>query len=103
MRLAAERAAGASEHAVGFATRDDVLRVDAALTALAEEMRTGRSAVVSVVGGGCAGVELATCVAERLGANARVQLLTPSGDILPVCSSAAIALTVSAKSRRLMM
>lgn len=58
--------------------------MQAALTAIEAELATGNPAVVSVVGGGCAGVELAACVAERLGSGARVQLLTPSGEIMPV-------------------
>lgn len=40
---------------------------------------------IKVVGGGYAGVELATCVADRLGGRASVEIISGGGTLLPVC------------------
>jgi hypothetical protein len=80
----AELAAGASDHAVGFATLKDLDRVSAALDALEEESKSGARPVVTVVGAGYAGVELAASVNERLKGKAIVQLIASSDRIMPV-------------------
>ena len=82
----ADLAQGAREHAVGFATLRDLDRAGAALAALEATMAApdGRAPVVSVVGGGYAGVELAAAVKARLGRGADVHLLSPSERLMPV-------------------
>lgn len=79
-------AGGAKKHAVGFSTLQDVQRVDAALTDLKEATTDSSTPqpLISVVGAGYAGVELAATVAERMRGIAAVQLLSPSGEVLPV-------------------
>lgn len=77
---------GAVQHAIGFATLEDVRRVDAALehlSAVTADPSAPRP-VVSVVGAGYSGVELAATVAERMAGAAAVHLLSPSGDVMPV-------------------
>lgn len=77
---------GAAEHAVGFATIADVHRVDAALEHLtaATSDATAPRPVISVVGAGYAGVELAATVAERMAGASAVHLLSPTGGVMPV-------------------
>ena len=86
--LHADLAAGARKHAVGFSNLQDVQRVDDALRAL-EDSCTDPSTpqpVISVVGAGYSGVELAATVAERMKGCAAVHLLAPNGELLPVCA-----------------
>jgi NADH dehydrogenase FAD-containing subunit len=65
-----------------------VRRVAAALTALREAADSPSGApraVVSIVGAGYAGVELAAMAADLLrSTGASVQLLSPSGSLMPV-------------------
>lgn len=83
-------AKGAKEHAIGFASLDDVRRVSAALAALrAAPMSSAGRAIVTIVGAGYAGAELAAMVADQLrGTGATVELLSPSGDLMKARSSA---------------
>lgn len=82
----ADLAAGAKQHAVGFSTLQDVQRVDVSLTALADAHKDPSTPqpLITVVGAGYAGVELAATIAERMRGAAAVQLLSPSGEVLPV-------------------
>ena len=82
----ADLAAGAKKHAIGFNTLQDVKRVDAALTDLSDASidSSAPQPLISVVGAGYAGVELAATIAERMRGVAAVQLLSPSGEVLPV-------------------
>lgn len=77
---------GAAQHAVGFATMADVRRVDAALEHLitVTSDATAPRPVISVVGAGYSGVELAATVAERMAGASAVHLLSPSGAVMPV-------------------
>lgn len=92
---------GAKQHALGFSTLKDVQRVDAALTA-PKDCRTdpkvdpsSPQSVITVVGAGYAGVELAATVAERMKGIATVHLMSPTGenfcrfDSMSVCTSRA--------------
>jgi hypothetical protein len=82
----ADLAEGAKEHAIGFSTLADLRRIEAALEVL-EATGADLSAprpIVTVVGAGYAGVELAATVAERMAGKALVHLLSPTGDIMPV-------------------
>lgn len=63
-------APGAREYALGFATLDDVGRLEESLQDLEKRAAMDGGIVdVGVVGGGAGGVELATTVAERLSKN----------------------------------
>ncbi|CAG9461901.1 unnamed protein product [Pedinophyceae sp. YPF-701] len=70
---------GALDHAIPFNSLEDAKAIKEALTQLE---RSGRSGRVCVVGGGYAGVELAACIAERMGAAGKVSLVTPSAGIM---------------------
>jgi NADH dehydrogenase FAD-containing subunit len=88
----ADLAKGAKQHALAFSTLGDVRRVDAALDALSSGVAgvggvAPSKPLITVVGAGFAGVELAATIAERL-PGATVHLLSPSGEVLPVRSSA---------------
>eukprot|EP00892_Ulva_mutabilis_P011657 jgi/Ulvmu1/8864/UM049_0046.1 len=80
-----DMAEGAREHAIGFSTLGDVRRADAALSCLeaATADPTAPRPVVSVIGAGYSGVELAATIGERLAGSAAVHLLSPSGDVMP--------------------
>jgi NADH dehydrogenase FAD-containing subunit len=90
-------AKGAKEHAVGFSTLRDLDRVTSALEVLGREgvSQDSRQKIVTVVGAGYAGVELAAAVAESLKGVAMVQLLSPSETIMQVCSAVALYLRSS--------
>ena len=52
-----------------------------------ERRQTGGPAVISIVGAGYAGVELAATLAERLGKLAAIEIITPNQDIMQVSAS----------------
>mmetsp|Transcript_70230 Transcript_70230/g.222674 ORF Transcript_70230/g.222674 Transcript_70230/m.222674 type:complete len:322 (-) Transcript_70230:50-1015(-) len=72
-------APGAREHAMPFSTFEDATALAARLDEM--EKRGGRARAV-VVGGGYAGVEMASVLGERLGPRGEVQIITPRDGIL---------------------
>lgn len=70
---------GLPDHALTFRSLDDVVGVKARLDHLA---RISSPVVVTVMGAGASGVELATKVADRLGPRATVRLVDRSEQIL---------------------
>lgn len=70
---------GIGEHAHTFRSLDDVVTVKARLDQLA---RASSQVAVTVIGAGASGVELATKVADRLGANGQVRLVDRGDQIL---------------------
>lgn len=80
----ADIAEGAKENALPFASIDDYTRMAAAMRTLEAEIAQGRRPTVTIVGAGYAGVELASCVQNRLGSSAQVQIVSSGDDIMPV-------------------
>ncbi len=75
---------GVREHAVKFTDLEDAVKIKEKLEAF--EARASASVqtppVVVIVGAGCAGVEVASVIAERMKGGAAVRVVTPGATIL---------------------
>lgn len=77
---------GAKEFALPFYTLNDALRLREKLRHLMDRKQTGENVNVFVVGGGFSGIELASCIAEKIGSRGSVVVLERGDGILSAAS-----------------